>query len=338
MLSRIEQDFFTKNSLFDYFIGKRILLTGASGFIGGYLLEAINRTAFLRGAMPTKITALTRSGSLNCSRSTYESTNVISVGNNISEFKPNSQFDVVIHAASPASPKSFTSIEQMKYVNTTFIHNLISEQKHLKDFIYFSAGEVYGPDAPKIVNEDYPTTSRFELARSVYPRAKIEGERTLINLADKYNFNAKIIRLFHTYGPGIKKDDGRSISDFFWQVASGKSPELYSDGLSRRSFLFVADLVNAILFILNSKLNYSIYNVGSTNVITVKDFAASISKQLKLQPAYRLAERVQTFEPSPIRDIAPDLTRLKSLGWVECFKLDQGIDITLSWLKTQIQV
>jgi nucleoside-diphosphate-sugar epimerase len=267
MLSKLEEELFTKNNLFDYFAGKRILLTGASGFIGGYLLEAIITTLLSKGINSTEITAITRNSSINCSRRTRDLTNVISVGEKITNYQPDTQFDVVIHAASPASPKLFTSPEYMNNVNSEFIESLMSTQRNIEVFVYFSAGEVYGTNAPHLVDETYPIGVNFDLNRISYPLAKINGEKILLDLANKHGFNPKIIRLFHTFGPGIRKDDGRSISDFFWQAVSGNPPELYSDGSSRRSFLFAADMVNAIIFILNSKSSETTFNVGASKNI-----------------------------------------------------------------------
>jgi nucleoside-diphosphate-sugar epimerase len=224
----------------------------------------------------------------------------------------------------------------MDYVNSGFIHNLVSNQKSLEVFVYFSAGEVYGADIPSPIKESSPTKVTSGLNRSSYPLAKIRGEKILLELASNHNFNPFIIRLFHTFGPGIRRNDGRSISDFFWQARLGRPPELYSDGTAQRSFLFVADMVSALFYILNSKSNDTTFNVGSEQNISIKDFASMISKECNLEAGYRLVNKNPGHEASPIKNITPTLDKLKNLGWEESFSLKQGINITLSWIESQL--
>lgn len=336
MLSLQEIENLSKTNLFSNLPGKKILITGASGFIGGYLLESIVTILQLQGLEPAEITALTRNGKLNCSQETRNSTNIVSFGDQIDCFKSNDQFDIVIHAASPASPKFFSSISEMNAINSNFIKNIVLNQKNLEIFIYFSAGEVYGSNPPLGVRETYDTRVESSLKRSSYPIAKIAGEKMLTDISSEYKFIPKIIRLFHTFGPGVRKNDGRSISDFFWQVGQGTPPELYSDGLARRSFLFANDMVTAMLHILNSSDKEIIYNVGSEHIITIRDFATLIAKNSNLPLDYTITKNNPNHEESPIQEILPNLDKLKRLGWKESFSLEKGVEITLLWVKSQL--
>ena len=338
MLSHSEIKSFQKSDLLGYFSGKKVLITGASGFIGGYILESISLISTLRAFAPVEVVALSRNQVLNCSERVNESTVIHKVGDKLTDFIIDKQFDIIIHAASPASPKLFSSHAEMDFINSGVMENLVSNQKSLESFVYFSAGEVYGPSAPVFVDETFPTDFDPSQTRSVYPISKIKGEEKLLNLSSKYDFKPFIIRLFHTFGPGIRRNDGRSISDFFWQAACGHTPKLYSDGSSKRSFLFATDMVLAIFYILNSTNNITTYNVGSETLISIKDFALTIAERAGLNKKFIISNSDPNHEKSPIKEIAPNLERLKALGWREQFSLDLGVTITLEWVQSKLQI
>lgn len=311
-----------------------ILITGCSGFIGSFLGEVFSEIGKNSNSKSPDVFGLTRKVT-NLSNLTDKSRIIL-----LSEFlsNPNSyrDFDLIIHTASPASPKNFTHPELL-FANVELLENLINRQARLKQFIFLSAGEVYGKNSKEHVSEDSVNLDFKDLNRSIYPESKIMGENKLLELASKKNFMPKIIRLFHTYGPGIRGNDGRSISDFFWNVALGGKPKLYSSGEAQRTFLYATDFAAALLSILSSSGKSPYFNVGSSDLRSIKDFATLISRiGGNSEPLIEYLSS-NSFESSPINRLKPDLSRLHALGWKEYFSLDEGVRLTLNWLNKSLK-
>lgn len=319
-----------------FFADKRILLTGTSGFIARYLLSAIIEICEFGGIKPSQISTLNRQDSKSDEYFAKKGIKSYVVGDHIDSNKLREQYDIIIHAASPASPKLFSSYKSLQDANLGWMLELISKQKSLQSFVYFSAGEVYGtsPNNPILeseVNDDF-----IDENRRLYPQAKLAAEKKLVELSNDHNFTPKIIRLFHTYGPGIRPNDGRSISDFFWSVAQGVNPQIFTDGSSERTFLFAADMALAVLQIITNPEAAGAYNVGATRSIKIRSFAELISSIGHLSGQIDFVEKKQNFNSSPIHRIVPDTSKIQELGWKEQFTLEEGVLLTLKWVKNQI--
>jgi nucleoside-diphosphate-sugar epimerase len=263
--------------------------------------------------------------------------NVILLSDFISNHNLYDDFDLIIHTASPASPKNFNVID-LNFANIEYLNELIIRQKILKEVVFFSTAEVYGQNQTTPVLESKVNLNFNGLKRGIYPKVKIDGERLLLELSVKKNFKPRIIRLFHTFGPGIRKGDGRSISDFFWDVAQGQKPSLYSQGHTVRTYLYVADLVSALFIILNSNSEFTFFNVGSPTPNSIKEFAEKVSKSGgNSHPLLKYVDEIN-FDPSPINYLVPDLSAIISLGWYQKFSLDKGIELTLNWMERNLSV
>ena len=201
--------------------------------------------------------------------------------------------------------------------------------------LYTSSSEVYGKsDTEQLYKEDvlHPLPDG---ARSDYPRAKLAGEELAIQLREQFKLKVVICRLFHTYGPGVRQNDGRSFADFIWNCAKGRKPELYSDGSQVRTFLYSEDAISAFLLLLSGESTHSIFNVGSESPLTIRQLAETVATCAGVSGVSNVKKLID-FEQSKTNKIVPDISRIKNLGWRESTSLEGGINRTLNWAKTQL--
>jgi UDP-glucuronate decarboxylase len=169
--------------------------------------------------------------------------------------------------------------------------------KETERVLYISSGEIYGSDAPTPVSEEFVGKIDHELPRSAYPLAKIEAEKIGQEICVKYGIDFRIVRLFHSFGPGVRENDGRSFADFLWQCARGKEPILFSKGHDVRSFLYSEDAVAGMLTVFLKDQSTRPINVGSEQAVTILEFAKKVSELSgqKERVTFRLEE--QEYQP-----------------------------------------
>ena len=232
--------------------------------------------------------------------------------------------NVLIHTASPSNITKIESYEELLSINTS-IFQAVNTQG-IRRIIYISTGEIYG-DLPK---EEDQEILDFDLSfrRNWYPAAKLAGEQSLNIFPPEV---ATSVRLFHTFGPGVKEDDGRSFADFLWAGVRGENIVLRSNGLQERTFLYLSDAVDGIFLILGEAKNqHPIINLGSEEKLTILSFAEMVSKKTNTSLKF---EFDQQFQHSPNMSLLPDTTKLRNLGWSEKYSLSFAIDKTLAWIK-----
>jgi dTDP-glucose 4,6-dehydratase len=162
------------------------------------------------------------------------------------------------------------------------------------------------------------------------------GEETSKELCSAVKSHVNIVRLFHTFGPGVRRNDGRSFADFLYSAADGKIPKLHSDGTALRTFLFSADAVNAILAILTRGINLETYNVGSDMPISILDFAKRVSSIAGLKDEVLFDSTLPKGHiQSPNKALIPDLKKISNLGWRIQTSLDDSIEKTLCFLREE---
>jgi nucleoside-diphosphate-sugar epimerase len=248
-------------------------------------------------------------------------------------WRPKQVFDCLIHAASPASPTKYADSSAVFDSNVTFLKSF-DEGKIPNQVLYISSGEVYGPDAPDLIDESFVGNPIPDSPRAVYPRSKIEGEAVLSSLFERRQTDAYIARLFHSFGPGLREDDGRSFSDFLWAAAKGNPVELRSAGEDIRTFLYLQDAVAALLQILTLGTPGEIYNVGSETALSVRGFAEKVALLAGVQvrvPVKYGSDHIE-YTHSPNKSIVPSNKKLRDLGWREIVPLEVGIRNTLDWM------
>jgi nucleoside-diphosphate-sugar epimerase len=325
-------DLFSTYVDFSSFNGKKILITGGTGMIGSYLAEAIIRGSELQGVSPHKIMITGKSPAPELIQKFASNKNVDVSIDLFDSSSKDSCYEVVFHLASPASPKQYQNLESLIQINSECLVNVINSCT--EKFVFISTGEVYGNKGGILTEEDHGVFGH-ESPRDWYPYAKLKGEETSKQLCTEFNSELNIIRLFHTFGPGVRKYDGRSFADFLYSAASGEFPKLYSDGSALRTFLFSADAVLAMLLIATNGINLRTYNVGSDLPISIRDFAVKVSEIAGLKGKIEFDSKLaRGLIPSPNEALIPDLRRVSELGWSIRTTLDEAIENTLSFIKS----
>jgi dTDP-glucose 4,6-dehydratase len=320
---------------FGSFSGKELLITGASGMIGSYLTHSIIAGSRLQGYEAPNLTLLVRKESSPNLRDLDLASSVKVVETELLSWKPKQVYDCLIHAASPASPTKYSDSSEVFDSNVGFLKSF-GEGEIPKQVLYISSSEVYGPDSPDLIDESFVGNPITESSRAIYPKSKLEGELVLSKMFEQGQTQPYIARLFHTFGPGLRQDDGRSFSDFLWAAAKGNSVELRSPGEDIRTFLYLQDAVAAMFLILTRGTPGEIYNVGSELPLSIRSFAEQVggSCGVQVRVPNEVSPNQLDYKHSPNKSMVPSTKKLRGLGWSEIVPLDVGIRSTLDWMTT----
>jgi UDP-glucuronate decarboxylase len=311
------------------FKNEKILITGGTGMVGSYILETLLKVGRLQDFKPKEIKVLSFRGNYSNVNHLMSFENIKFETFNLQSPNHLKGYDYVIHAASPASPKQFLPQNEMDEINSGVLDYIISNDT--KDLLYISSGEVYGIKHNKPIFENQVSGAKYDELRSSYPVSKLKAEEKCKFLNDKNGVNYKIARLFHTFGPGLRENDGRSFADFLWSAARGVKPVLNSDGKDVRTFLYTSDSVVGLLLLFTSDQKCKTINVGSSVPFSIFEFANRISDLAGLGQLSRIEQNKLRVSNSKI--IIPDIGNLIALGWRQIYDLDKTIDMTLHWIK-----
>ena len=308
----------------------RTLVTGGAGFLGSHLCEYLLNKGHEVVCMDNLIT-----GSKD-NISHIKSEQFQFVEHNVSEFiNLEGELDYILHFASPASPIDYLelSIQTLK-VGALGTHNALGLAKEKKAvFFLASTSEVYGDPLIHPQPEDYWGNVNPIGPRGVYDEAKRFAEAITMAYHRVHGINTKIIRIFNTYGPRMRINDGRAIPNFLKQALTGKDLTVYGEGSQTRSFCYVSDLIEGIYRLLTSDQNNPI-NIGNPNEMTIKEMADKILQATN-------SESKITYVPLPEDDPKvrqPDITRAKKyLNWEPVVGLDEGLQSTLKYFKEQMR-
>jgi len=239
----------------------------------------------------------------------------------------------VFHLASPASVPDYQKFaEETALVNSVGTRNLLKFAKAYKAaFLFTSTSEVYGSPLEHPQKETYWGNVNPNGIRACYDESKRFGEMMTMLYIRKYGLDGRIVRIFNTYGPRMRKDDGRVVSNFINQAITGSPLTVYGDGSATRSFCFVSDLVEGILkamFTKNTK--GEVFNLGNPEEYTMLDFAKKIKEMTTSQSEI-------TYAPLPVDDPPkrrPDISKATSvLGWKPLISLNDGLRQTIEYYK-----
>lgn len=321
--------------------GKNILITGANGFLPAYMIETILFLNDHRFKNKAKIFALARNKERVLVRfSGYGKRKDLSfiIQDVCAPLKISKRMDFIIHAASQASPK-FYGVDPVGTIlaNTAGTANLlILAVKHKSEgFMFFSSGEVYGEVASDQVpiKEDVYGVVDPTLIRSCYAEGKRAGENMCVSWSHQYGVPVKIVRPFHTYGPGMRLDDGRVFADFVSDIVNGKDITMKSDGSAVRAFCYLADAVVGFFTVLLNGENAQAYNVGNDEgKISIKDLAqmlVDLFPEKKLKVKLDIQSQQKGYLKSVISHNCPDTAKLRSLGWQARYSLQEGFKRTV---------
>ena len=308
----------------------RTLITGGAGFLGSHLCEYFLNKGHEVICMDNLIT-----GSID-NISHIKSEKFQFVKHNVSEFIDlEGELDYIMHFASPASPIDYLELPiQTLKVGALGTHNALGLAKSKKaTLLLASTSEVYGDPLIHPQPEEYWGNVNPIGPRGVYDEAKRFAEAITMAYHRTHGINTKIVRIFNTYGPRMRVNDGRAIPNFLKQALTGKDLTVYGDGSQTRSFCFVSDLVEGLYRLLMSEQNYPV-NIGNPNEMTIKEMADKI---LQATNSKSKIIRVPLPEDDPkIRQ--PDITRAKKyLNWEPVVSLDEGLQSTLEYFKEQLK-
>ncbi|XCF06525.1 UDP-glucuronic acid decarboxylase family protein [Tamlana crocina] len=290
---------------------KRVLVTGAAGFLGSHLCDRFIKEGFYVIGMDNYITGDKKNLAHLANHPRFEF-----IKHDVTEFvEIEGNLDYVLHFASPASPIDYLKIPiQTLKVGSLGTHNLLGLAKAKNARILIaSTSEVYGDPLVHPQNEDYYGNVNTIGPRGVYDEAKRFQESITMAYHRFHGLETRIVRIFNTYGPRMRLNDGRVIPAFIGQALRGEDLTVFGDGLQTRSFCYVDDQVEGIYRLLLSDYAYPV-NIGNPHEITIKDFAGEIIRltgttqkivykdlpqndPLQRQPDISLAKKILNWEP-----------------------------------------
>ncbi|WP_367916224.1 UDP-glucuronic acid decarboxylase family protein [Leadbetterella sp. DM7] len=307
---------------------KRILITGGAGFLGSHLCDRFIKEGYHVVAMDNLIT-----GDLRNIEHLFKLPNFEFYHHDVSKFiHVPGQLDYILHFASPASPIDYLKIPiQTLKVGSLGIHNCLglARVKNARVLIA-STSEVYGDPQVHPQTEDYWGHVNPVGPRGVYDEAKRFQEAMTMAYHTYHGLETRIIRIFNTYGPRMRLNDGRVLPAFIGQALRGEDLTIFGDGSQTRSFCYVDDLVEGIYRLLLSDYPYPV-NIGNPSEITIKDFAEEI---IKLTGTDQKVVYKDLPKDDP-KQRQPDITRAREvLGWEPKVDRSEGLKLTYEYFKS----
>src|ERR671918_2305061 len=310
---------------------KRVVITGAAGFIGSHLSEALLDRGYSVVGIDNLLTGDTANIAHLVNRDfvfiKHDVTNYINVEGPV---------DAVLHWASPASPIDYLElpIPTLK-VGALGTHKALglAKEKRAK-FVLASTSEVYGDPLEHPQKETYWGNVNPIGPRGVYDDAKRFAEAITTAYHRFHGLDAKIVRIFNTYGPRMRLNDGRAVPAFTSQALRGEDVTIFGTGQQTRSFCYVSDLVDGVIRLMESDINDPV-NIGNPHEMTIEEIARTIIRLTgsKSQIVYR---------PLPEDDPKvrqPDITRARTLlNWEPKVGLEEGLTKTLEYFRGQVDV
>lgn len=310
---------------------KRVVITGGAGFLGSHLCDRFIKEGFHVIALDNLIT-----GNLENIEHLFKLPQFEFYHHDVSKYVHiPGDVDYILHFASPASPIDYLKIPiQTLKVGSLGTHNMLGVAKAKKARILVaSTSEVYGDPLVHPQTEDYWGNVNPIGPRGVYDEAKRFQEAITMAYHTYHGVETRIVRIFNTYGPRMRLDDGRVLPAFIGQALRGEDLSVFGDGSQTRSFCYVDDLVEGIYRLLMSDYVYPV-NVGNPGEITISQFAEEIIKLTG-------TKQKVAYHPLPQDDPKqrqPNITRAKEiLGWEPKVSRQEGLAITYQWFKDYLE-
>ncbi len=309
----------------------RTLITGGAGFLGSHLCDYLLEKGHEVLCMDNFITGSHDNiGHIKSDRFQL-------IEHNVTQYiEVEGPLDYILHFASPASPIDYLEfpIQTLK-VGSLGTHNALGLAREKKaKFLLASTSEVYGDPLMHPQEETYWGNVNPIGPRGVYDEAKRFAEAITMAYHRVHGIDVKIVRIFNTYGPRMRTNDGRAISNFLKQALTGKDLTAYGEGTQTRSFCYVSDLVEGIYRLLISNLNKPV-NIGNPVEMTIQQMAEKIL-QICETPSKIIHTPLPKDDPK-IRQ--PNISKAKKhLKWEPRVKLDEGLKKTMEYFKEQLNI
>lgn len=312
------------------FSGMNIVVTGAGGFIGGYLLRtllALNESNKL--SKPLTVTALVRDinkakvsfgENANNSQLTWLSWDLNKIG-----IPPiDNSCNYILHAASQASPKFYGSDPVGTLLpNSIGTASLLQALQYCavpKGLLFISSSEVYGSvNTNDSISEDLFGQLDPAHVRSCYAESKRLGETMCVAWHQQFKVPTYIVRPFHTYGPTLKPDDGRVFADFSYNIVRGENIKMMSDGTARRAFCYITDAIVGIFTVLLKGQPATPYNIANSNaelsIMDLADMLVALYPEKSLKVEQLSQRKTNNYLASNFNRLIPNTQRMHDLGW-----------------------
>lgn len=304
---------------------KRVLITGGAGFIGSHLCELFISKGYFVVCMDNLITGSEDNISLLIGNKNFRF-----IKHNVTSYiEIKGSLDYVLHFASPASPVDYLKypIQTLK-VGSLGTHNALGIAKAKKAvFLLASTSEVYGDPAINPQPEGYWGNVNCVGPRGVYDEAKRFAEAITMAYHRSHKLDTRIVRIFNTYGPRMRKNDGRAIPNFICQALSNKPITIYGTGRQTRSFCYISDLIDGVYKLLMSHENNPV-NIGNPKEMQLLTLSRMILKLTGSKSGI-------LHKPLPVDDPqirCPDISKAKRiLRWLPKVDIEEGLRNTLSF-------
>lgn len=317
---------------------KSVLITGATGMLASYYMytlmylnDTLNYNIKIYPLI-RNIQKLDKMVDLTSRKDIYPIEQDVCDDINITD-----NIDYIIHMASSANPKTITT-DPVGIINANVIGTLnvlnLARQNNSR-VIFTSTREVYGKmdDVDIITEEDMGILNCLEL-RSCYPESKKLAENLIVSYAYEYGIKYEIVRIAHSYGPGmIIKDDGRIMSDLINNVVNAENIVLKSTGEAKRAFCYIVDAITALLLVTLDEKDNQVYNIANeTEEISIRDLAESLTSWFSdrnIKVVYEIQENNNQYVK--FKRVKLDTSKLESLGWKPIVTLEDGVKRTVEY-------
>jgi dTDP-glucose 4,6-dehydratase len=311
--------------------GKTAMVTGGAGFVGSHLVDRLLADGLHVIALDNFVTGHARNTAHLEGNPAFRF-----IRHDVSEpFDVEGPVDFVFHFASPASPIDYVQIpiETLKAGSYATHNSLDLALRKKATFLVASTSEIYGDPEIHPQPESYWGNVNSIGIRSCYDEAKRYAEAATMAYHRAHGVDTRIVRIFNTYGPRMRLDDGRVVPAFIGQALRGEPMTIFGDGTQTRSFCYVSDLVEGIWRLARSNCHEPV-NCGTPHEMSMRQFAEAIAGvfgiELRVDP--------KPLPPDDPKVRQPDITRAKEvLGWEPVVPFDQGIRETVEYFRGQLQ-
>jgi len=318
-------------------MSKVILVTGGAGFIGSHLCDKLIEQGNIVICLDNLLTGSQKNIAHLLSSKNFFFINQDACG----PFKSKkfAKINEIYHLASPADPNVNSPVSYMSHpfetmrVNTEGTWNMCEAAlKHKAKLLFASTSEAYGDPQVSPQQEDYRGNVSTTGPRAVYDESKRFGETITSAFVRNKKLNARIVRIFNTYGPRMNPNEGRAVVNFIKQAIRNKPLTIYGDGKQTRSFCYIDDQLNGLVTALEKGKIGEVFNIGNDSEITILEFAKLIKKLAESKSAIDFSQELPEDDPTQRK---PNIKKAKKeLGWEPKTELKEGLLKTIDYFRS----